>query len=192
MSGENKRHALHAALILDNIRKEAKSQIEVMYNPVKPYKQKIIEEIKKTWRSPYVSVTFNTYPIIQKKFSYPEVDHTDGIGTKGFYHWKKGTMKAAMLDALAMNLNDLAILRAVPYKLSNHITLPKEDERVFIIIKELVRECLKRKIVIVGGETFFHNNSEGLDISMTVTGFMKNPKVNKFQVGDKLIGLKSS
>ena len=52
-----------------------------MYKPAKPYKHKIIEEIRTTWRTPYVSVKFNTYPVITKKFSYPEVDHTDGIGT---------------------------------------------------------------------------------------------------------------
>ncbi|OGG39710.1 hypothetical protein A3A21_00230 [Candidatus Jorgensenbacteria bacterium RIFCSPLOWO2_01_FULL_45_25b] len=163
-----------------------------MYKPFKPYKQKIINEIKKTWQTPYVSVTFNTYPIIQKKVSYPEVDHTDGIGTKGFYHWKEGTFKAAVIDALAMNLNDLAIIRAIPYKLSNHITVPLENERIFKIIQELVRQCLKYKIAIAGGENSFHNNTEGLDISMTVSGFVKNPKPNKFQIGDILIGLKSS
>ena len=53
------------------------------------------------------------YPIITKKFSFPEVDHTDGIGTKGFYHWRAGTLRGAVLDALAMNLNDLALVRAV-------------------------------------------------------------------------------
>ena len=41
-----------------------------MYKPSKPYKQKIIDEIKKTWNSPYVKVDFNTYPIVQKKSAY--------------------------------------------------------------------------------------------------------------------------
>lgn len=167
-------------------------RLPVMYKPSKPYKQKIIDEIKKTWHSPYVKVKFNTYPIIQKKFNYKEVDHTDGIGTKGFYHWKKGTFRAAVLDALAMNLNDLAIVGARPYKLSNHITVPVEDIRVFQIVKELARECKKRKIAIVGGENSFHNNMEGLDISMTISGFVKNPKHNQFKIGDTLIGIKSS
>ena len=163
-----------------------------MYKPFKPYKQNTITEIKKTWQTPYVSVKFNTYPVIQKKFSYSEIDHTDGIGTKGFYHWKEGTFKAAIIDALAMNLNDLAIVRAIPYKLSNHITVPLEDERVFKIIQELVRQCLKYNIAIVGGENSFHNNMDGLDISMTVSGFIKKNHSNKFRVGDVLIGLKSS
>ncbi len=163
-----------------------------MYKPSKPYKQKIIDEIKKTWKTPYVKVKFNTYPIVTKHFSYPEVDHTDGIGTKGYYHWVRGTFREAVIDALAMNLNDLAIVRAVPYKLSNHITVPLEDIRVYKIIKELVRECRMRKIAIVGGENSFHDNIEGLDISMTVSGFIKNPKPNRFEAGDVLIGLRSS
>ncbi|MEK9175682.1 MAG: AIR synthase related protein, partial [Patescibacteria group bacterium] len=163
-----------------------------MYTPSKPYKQKIIDEIKKTWNTPYVTVTFNTYPIFRRKFSYLEVDHTDGIGTKGFYHWKQSTFKAAIIDALAMNLNDLAIVRAIPYKLSNHITLPVEDARVFKIIQEMVRQCINRKIAIVGGENSFHNNMDGMDISMTVSGFVKKAVLNRFQIGDVLIGLKSS
>jgi len=43
--------------------------------------------VASTWASPYVSVECGLYPIIKKKFSWPEVQHTDGIGTKGFYHW---------------------------------------------------------------------------------------------------------
>ncbi|MBI4118363.1 MAG: hypothetical protein HY455_02430 [Parcubacteria group bacterium] len=163
-----------------------------MYNPVKPYKKDIIAAVKTTWKTPYVSVTFNTYPLVKKKFSYPEVDHTDGIGTKGLYHWKRGTFREAVIDALAMNLNDLAIVRAVPYKLSNHVTVPVEDVRVFHIIAAMAAECRKRKIAIVGGENSFHDNMEGLDISMTVSGFVKKPTKNQFRVGDVLIGLKSS
>ncbi len=163
-----------------------------MYKPSKPYKQKIIDAIQHTWRTPYVSVKFNTYPVIQKKFSFPEVDHTDGIGTKGFYHWAQGTFKAAVIDALAMNLNDLAIVRATPYKLSNHITVPVEDARVFKIVQELVNQSLKYKLAVVGGENSFHDNMDGLDISMTVSGFVRHPAINKFRVGDILIGFKSS
>ncbi|MBI4120889.1 MAG: hypothetical protein HY457_01365 [Parcubacteria group bacterium] len=163
-----------------------------MYTPSKPYKHKIIEEIKKTWRTPYASVTFNTYPLVRKKFFYPEVDHTDGIGTKGLYHWKQGTFREAVIDALAMNLNDLAIVRAVPYKLSNHVTVPVEDIRVFRIIKAMAAECKKRNIAIVGGENSFHDTIDGLDISMTVSGFVKKSYPNKFKSGDVLIGLKSS
>lgn len=163
-----------------------------MYNPTKPYKHQILKLIERTWDTPYVKVQKGMYPLIERKFLYPEVDHTDGIGTKGFYHWKAGSLRAAVVDALAMNLNDLALVRAVPYKLSNHITVPSEDERVFKIIQAMATECRKRKIAIVGGENSFHNNTEGIDISMTISGFVKDPKPNRCHAGDILIGLKSS
>ena len=164
----------------------------IMYDPTKPYKKEILELIKQTWETPFVSVKEGAYPIIEKRFSYPEIEHTDGIGTKGVYHWQKGTFRNAVIDALAMNLNDLAVARAVPYKLQNHIIVPVENERILGIIKVLVEECKKRNIAITGGENSFHDNMEGLEISMTVSGFIKNPKPNKFKVGDALIGLKSN
>jgi len=166
-----------------------------MYNPVKPYKHEILKSIERTWRTPYVKVTRGVYPLIKKKFpytKYAEVDHTDGIGTKGFYHWKAGTFRSAVLDALAMNLNDLALVRAVPYKMSNHVTVPIEDVRVFNVIQAMVKECQKRRIAMVGGENSFHNTTDGLDISMTVSGFVKKPQPNLCKAGDVLIGLKSS
>lgn len=163
-----------------------------MYNPIKPYKKNILELIKQTWETPYVSVKEGVYPIIERKFSYPEVDHTDGIGTKGIYHWQQKTFRNAVLDALAMNLNDLALVRAVPYKLQNHIIIPKEDEGILEIIKALTKECKKRNIAITGGESSFHNNIKGLDISITVSGFIKNYKPNRFKIGDTLIGIRSN
>ena len=164
-----------------------------MYNPTKPYKNQILAEIKKTWRTPYVKIREGVYPVLQRKFSLPEVDHTDGIGTKGIYHWQKRTFKNAVLDALAMNLNDLALVRAIPYKLSNHIFVPKDDGlAILAIVKALSQECQKRKIAITGGETSVQNNMAGMDISLTISGFIKNLKPNQFKVNDALLGIKSS
>ena len=164
-----------------------------MYDTSKPYKEKTLELIRKTWKTPYISVKEGIYPIFKEKFSYSEVDHTDGIGTKGVYHWQKKTFKNACLDALAMNLNDLALVRARPYKLQSHLLLP-EDNRIAIlaILKALSEECLKRKIAITGGETSIHNNLDGLEISITVSGFIKSQKINKFKKGDVLVGIKSN
>ena len=92
-----------------------------------------------------------------------------------------------------MNLNDLALMRATPYRLQNHILICEDDKEAIVeIIKSLVYECQKRKIAITGGETSIHNNMEGLDISVTVSGFIKKIKPNKFRKGDILIGLKSN
>lgn len=163
-----------------------------MYDPTKPYKNKIIDLIKQTWSTKYVLVEPGTYPIIKKKFNFPEVDHTDGIGTKGYYHWKQNTFHEAVIDALAMNLNDLALVRAKPYKVQNHITVPTEDERVVKIIEALAIECKNRELAITGGENSFHENLVGLDISITMSGFLEKYQPNHFQIGDVLIGLPSS
>ena len=164
----------------------------IMYDPSKPYKKQILELIRDTWHTPYVSIKPGIYPLIEKKFSYPEVDHTDGIGTKGVYHWKRRTFKNAVRDALAMNLNDLLLVRATPYALQNHIVLPEDDhEAILEIIAALSEECKKRNIAITGGETSIHKGSS-FDISITVSGFVKNPKPNKFQIDDVLIGLSSA
>lgn len=164
-----------------------------MYNPVKPYKNKVLNLIKQTWDTPYISIQEGIYPVLKRKQNYPETDHTDGIGTKGFYHWQKKTFKNAVIDALAMNLNDLAMARAIPYKLQNHIIIPKDDHQAILeIISQLSKECKKRKIAITGGETSIHDNTEGLDISMTVSGFILKLKSNQFCIGDILIGIKSN
>ncbi|MDD5750667.1 MAG: AIR synthase-related protein [Candidatus Pacebacteria bacterium] len=164
-----------------------------MYNPVKPYKDRILAEIRKTWSVPNVNIRADVYPVIRKRFSLAEVDHTDGIGTKGIYHWQKRTFKNAVLDALAMNLNDLALVRAIPYKLQNHIFVPCDDQlAIMAIIKALSQECQKRKIAITGGETSIQNTMIGMDISLSVSGFVSKPKANKFRVGDVLLGIKSN
>jgi len=164
-----------------------------MYNPTKPYKHKILSLIESTWSSPYVKVKRGLYPVFERKISLPEVQHTDGIGTKGFYHWRKKTFRSAVLDALAMNLNDLAMVGATPYALQNHIVLPKDDHKAILtIVSELAKECRKRKIVMTGGETSIHSDMPGMDISITVSGFVKNFPKNQCQVGDVLVGIKSN
>lgn len=164
-----------------------------MYDSRKPYKQQILRLIQTTWKTPYLSVREGIYPIFERKFSYPEIEHTDGIGTKGIYHWRKRTFRDAVLDALAMNLNDLAMARAIPYKLQSHIILPKDDhEAILSIVRSLRKECKKRKIAITGGETSIHDDAQGMDISMTVSGFVSNPKPNRFKIGDMFIGIKSN
>jgi phosphoribosylformylglycinamidine cyclo-ligase len=163
-----------------------------VYDPRKPYKHEIIRLIESTWKTPYVTVHAGTYPIIKKKFNAFEVQHTDGIGTKGEFHWQKRTFKNAVLDALAMNLNDLALVGAIPYALQNHIVLPEDDhEAILEIVRELAKVCKKRGIAMTGGETSIQNTATGMDISITVAGLIKKERKNKFKVGDVLIGFKS-
>ncbi|MDD4989304.1 MAG: AIR synthase-related protein [Candidatus Pacebacteria bacterium] len=164
-----------------------------MYNPTKPYKHKILQLIESTWNTPYVKVERGLYPILQKKFSALEVQHTDGIGTKGLHHWQERTFRSAVIDSLAMNLNDLAMVGAIPYAIQNHIVLPKDDHGAILeIVKALAVECKKRKIAMTGGETSIHSDMHGMDISVTVSGLLKSVRQNQCKVGDVLIGLKSN
>ena len=161
-----------------------------MYNPTKPYKKQILESVQQTWETPYVSVKRG---IVVKKFSLPEYHHTDGIGTKGIYHWNQRSFRNAVIDALAMNLNDLALMRAVPYAIIDHLILPCDNkEAILEIIGHLAGECSKRDIAITGGETAIHNNMEGLEISIAMLGFVERPKQNQFEIGDVLIGIESN
>lgn len=164
-----------------------------MYDPTKPYKKQIFELIEETWDNPYISVKKDVYSIIRKNFDLPEIDHSDGIGSKGVYHWEKRTFKNAVLDSLAMNLNDLALMRAIPYKLQNHIIIPEDDkEAILEIVGSLSEICQERKIAITGGETSIHNNIEGMDIGMTVSGVLPTEKPNQIIADDVLVGFKSS
>ncbi|MEN9327442.1 MAG: hypothetical protein RI947_250 [Candidatus Parcubacteria bacterium] len=164
-----------------------------MYNPAKPVKKSVIDLIKTTWNSPYLELTPSIYAIFKQTHHMYEVDHTDGIGTKGNYHWKYRTFKHAVTDILAMNLNDLALVGARAYKLQNHIVLPADDDAAVIdIVSAMVEECVKRQIVITGGETSIHNNADGMDISMTVSGLIEKPFTNVCRKGDVVIGLASN
>jgi phosphoribosylformylglycinamidine cyclo-ligase len=154
------------------------------------YKKEILGLIKKTWETPFVSVKNG---IIKNKFSFPEFGHSDGIGTKGIYHWKKRTFKNAVLDALAMNLNDLLVMNARPYAIFNHLFLPRDDKAIILeTIGHLANECRKRKIAILGGETAINNDMKGMELSVAMLGFVEKPRENKFEINDVLIGIGSN
>lgn len=164
-----------------------------MYNPSKPYKHDLIKLIQSTWKTKYVTVTEGIYPIIKKKFSYLEIQHADGIGTKGYYHSRAKTYHNAVIDALAMNLNDMALMGAVPYAVVDHIVTPDMGhESVMKIVRSLALECKRRGIALVGGETSHHNNVDGLDIGIVVSGFIKKKRKNLLRRGDVLVGLASN
>lgn len=161
------------------------------YDPTKPYKQRLLELVESTWVSPFVRVRPGLYPMFERKFQGLEIDHTDGLGTKGRYHWVKGSFSAAVQDALAMNLNDLAMARAQAYKLQDHLVLPSDNHQAIIeIITDLARECRRRQIVMTGGETSIHTDGT-FDLSLTVSGRVLSDQPNRILAGDVLFGLPS-
>jgi phosphoribosylformylglycinamidine cyclo-ligase len=168
------------------------------YDTTKPYKKQILEAIQSTWETPYAKAFMppgSPYPIITTNYYYKEqVDHTDGIGTKGALHYLHRTFASAVQDALAMNLNDLLVVRARPYKLQNHLIIEKDDHPAILeIVNCLAKECKARNIILSGGETSIQENMRGMDLSLTVSGFVPNAAPqNEFQIGDALIGISSS
>lgn len=168
------------------------------YDTTKPYKPQIKDLIRKTWDScPYIKVldADTEYPVFQlehRDFPYM-IDHSDGVGTKGMLHWYNRTFKAAVMDALAMNINDLATVRAIPFKLQNHLILPEDDHPVILeTIEALCKQCINRRIAVTGGETSIQDNVQGMDLSITMSGLIKEYKPNKCVPGDTLIGLPSA
>ncbi len=145
-----------------------------MYNTTKPYIPKILDLIKDCKKDIPAS--------------------TDGIGTKGVYHWRQRTFRNAVLDALAMNLNDMAVIRAKATGLHNHIMIPQDDEEAILeIVDNLAEECRRRNILIYSGETAIHEQDmKGMEISISISGKYMQQRKNKFELGDLLIGLKSS
>ena len=161
-----------------------------MYDTTKPYNKLIAEIIKQTWKTPYVSVEND---LVTKKFYLKEYHHSDGIGTKGIYHWKNKTLENAVTDALAMNLNDMLMKRATPYAITDHLFLPEDNEEYIArIMSKLAEECKKRNIAITGGETAIHNHSKEIELSITMLGFVEDSRENQFKIGDVVIGVRSS
>lgn len=168
-----------------------------MYDTTKPYLSKVQQAIQSTWHTPYaeaMQLLGNSYPYVHVKTDKMQVDHTDGIGTKGIFHWTWRTFAAAVQDALAMNLNDLLTMRLRPIKLQNHLTIQRDDHPAVVeIITSLCEECRRRVILVSGGETSVQNNMEGMDLSLTITGICEVPiSDNEFLEGDLLVGLPSS
>jgi len=151
-----------------------------MYRTDKPYIDEILRRVESTRK--------------HKNSIMPA--SSDGIGTKGRYHWDLRTFRSAALDALHQNLNDMAVINGRANYLQDHIMIPKDDdEAIFEIVDTLTEECVKRGIEITAGETSIHNNMEGLEISLSVyQGYhtSRDYHQNIFPWPCDLIGIKSS
>ena len=164
-----------------------------MHDTRKPYIPEIEQLIRTTWNTKYLRV--DQYGVRKKPSASkgPEWRHTDGIGTKGEDHWRMRTFAFAVKDALAMNLNDFARDRAIPFEVCDHIFLPVDDHEAMIgIVSHLSEQCRVHHLAITGGETAIHEGANGLEISITMMGVRRSLAPNEFQEGDVLIGIGSS
>ena len=164
-----------------------------MYDTEKPYNAEIKRLIRTTWNTRNLVV--NEYGVRRKPNAPkgPGWRHTDGIGTKGEDHWRMRTFAAAVQDALAMNLNDCARDRAIPFEICDHIFLPTDDHAAMIeIVSHMAEQCRSHDLAITGGEPAIHEGSKGLEISVTMMGVRRSFHPNQFVEGDVLIGIGSS
>lgn len=161
-----------------------------MYDTTKPYTGGIRKLIAKTWRTDFIFVNRG---IKFKRFRYPEVDHVDGIGTKGRRHWNARAFKEAVQDAVAMNWNDALMEKSFVYACTDHIVLPVDDhDAVIEIVSYLADECIARQCAITGGETSIQHNLDGMEISLSTQAFLRyyDPyERNMCQIGDIVIGI---
>ena len=170
----------------------------VMYDTTKPYKDRVKEIIRSTWEPcPRIAVLNcdSEYPLFRSDHNehFFEIDHTDGIGSKGMLHWYNDTFLYAVQDALAMNINDLTTARAIPFKLQNHLTIPEDDHNaVTAILAYMASECIERGIAMTGGEISIQDNLQGMELSVTMTGCTDKYHKNVLAPDDTLIGLPSS
>jgi phosphoribosylformylglycinamidine cyclo-ligase len=169
-----------------------------MYATTKPYVSQIKELIRSTWRNnPFVEVVEgSSYNLFHARGAWwADVDHTDGFGTKGLIHWQRRTLAAAAQDAIAMNVNDLVAVGAVPYKTQVHLMLPEDDHAAILdTMKALVELCVQQNIAITGGETSVQDNLKGMEISLTMTGAVvhRDQVRNEIREGNVILGIPSS
>ncbi len=173
-----------------------------MYDTTKPYKKYILEKIRKTWNnSHHIKVIDGIRRSLIKDSDYwknfIEVKHTDGIGSKGLFHYNNHTFKEAVIDAFAMSLNDLSMVGANPYHITSNIKLENDDPKTISkIIDSLVSKCLEYKCIYTAGETAIIDTFKGLEIDLFVDAKLKEKRCSlleqRLEPDLALIGIESN
>lgn len=127
------------------------------------------------------------------------VSGTDGVGTKLDLAFKMDTHDTIGIDAVAMCINDVLCQGAKPLFFLDYIATGKLiPEKMASIVEGIAEGCRQSGAALIGGETAEMPGiyQEGhYDIAGFAVGIVDEKDVitgEKVQVGDKLIGLKSS
>ncbi|MEM2725368.1 MAG: phosphoribosylformylglycinamidine cyclo-ligase [Candidatus Nezhaarchaeales archaeon] len=129
--------------------------------------------------------------------------HADGVGTKVLIAQLMNRYDTVGIDCIAMNVNDLICVGAEPIAMIDYLAVEKSDEDMIAeIMKGLVRGAEMAGIAIVGGETAVMPDvikgaveGRGFDLAGLSIGVVDVDKVimgDKIQVGDAIVGVKSS
>lgn len=128
--------------------------------------------------------------------------HTDGVGTKIIIAQLMKKFDTLGIDCVAMNVNDVICVGAVPIGFLDYIALKKPDSYlVRELMKGLVKGAKESHVAIVGGETavlpdLLNEKEENtFDLVGSVFGVTDKKSLvmgNKISQGDIIIGLESS
>ncbi|MEM0217512.1 MAG: phosphoribosylformylglycinamidine cyclo-ligase [Candidatus Nezhaarchaeales archaeon] len=129
--------------------------------------------------------------------------HADGVGTKVLIAQLMNRYDTVGIDCVAMNVNDLICVGAEPIAMIDYLAVERSDEDMIAEIMEgLVRGAEMARIAIVGGETAVMPDvikgaieGRGFDLAGLSIGVVDVDKVitgDKIQVGDAIVGVKSS
>jgi phosphoribosylformylglycinamidine cyclo-ligase len=121
----------------------------------------------------------------------------DGVGTKILVAEKINKFDTLGIDCVAMNVNDLVCVGAIPLALLDYIALNKLDPYIIEELgKGLYRGAKEANIAIIGGETAqLKDMLSSLDIVGFGIGSIKLDSIitgNNIKEGDILLGLSSS
>jgi phosphoribosylformylglycinamidine cyclo-ligase len=122
---------------------------------------------------------------------------TDGVGTKLLIAEALDKWDTVGIDCMAMNVNDTICVGAEPFAFVDYIAIDRPDERITeqigIGLEKAAEDC---NVDIVGGEiAVLPEIVKGVDLSGSALGWLEKEKVvdgSKVQIGDAIIGLKSS
>ena len=127
--------------------------------------------------------------------------HTDGVGTKVVIANMMKKYNTIGIDCVAMNVNDIICIGAVPISFVDYIAANKNDPQIFKkIVEGLVAGAKKSAMPIVGGETaimpdVIEGKGFAFDLAGMVVGLVEKKKMvlgDKIKPGDVIIGAKST
>ncbi len=127
------------------------------------------------------------------------VASVDGVGTKIELARKYKKLKNIGIDLVAMNVNDIYVMKAEPLFFLDYYAVWKLDLEISKeIIDGIIEGCEYAECSLIGGETaelpgiFLKNR---FDVAGFVVGIVERehiPNKNNLKVGDIIIGLKSN
>ena len=127
--------------------------------------------------------------------------HTDGVGTKVMIAQMMKKYDTVGIDCVAMNVNDIICIGAVPISFVDYIAANKNDQKIFNqIVRGLVKGAKEAQAPIVGGETailpdLIAGKNFSFDLAGMVVGILNKGDMvlgNKIKTGDVIIGINSS